>query len=94
MQSLNRTLKIQNVRGLHARAARRFVNCAGEFDAMIKVEKDGLTVDGTSILDLLMLTASIGTSIQVSATGPQAEAALDALEALVAAKFHEETPES
>ena len=90
MPSLNRTLTIRNLRGLHARAARHFVKCAGDFDAVIEVEKDGLKVDGTSILDLLMLTASIGTDITVSASGPEAEAALDALEALVAAKFHEE----
>jgi len=91
MKNLSRILTIQNVRGLHARAARQFVNCAGEFDAEVKVEKDGLTVEGTSILDLLMLTASIGTSITVTASGPEAEQALEALTALVEAKFHEET---
>lgn len=91
MQDLSRILTIRNVRGLHARAARQFVSCAGKFDAVVKVEKDGLTVEGTSILDLLMLTASIGTSIKVSASGAEAEEALEALAALVEAKFHEET---
>ena len=78
------------MRGLHARAAARFVKIADGFDARVEVEKDGETVSGTSILGLMMLAASSGTKILVSAEGPEATAALDALDALVTNRFDEE----
>lgn len=84
------TLEIRNKRGLHARASAKFVETAARFDADIKVSKDGLEVIGTSIMGLMLLAASKGDEIQVKASGPQAEAALDAVRALVAARFDEE----
>jgi len=85
-----RDLLILNQRGLHARASVRFVQVAGGFDASVTVEKDGISVGGTSIMGLMMLAASPGCSIRVSASGPQAAEAIDALEALVANRFGEE----
>ena len=89
-QHIRRTLTISNIKGLHARAAAKFVKCADSFDAEIAVSKDGTTVVGTSIMGLLMLGASIGTQIDVAAEGPEAAEALDALNELIDAKFHEE----
>jgi phosphocarrier protein len=88
--AVNRELAIINQRGLHARASAKFVKCAEGFDADIKVSRDGMTVPATSIMGLMMLGAAIGTSIEVEASGPQAEAAVSALEQLVASKFDEE----
>jgi phosphocarrier protein len=90
MSPLSRELLIVNKRGLHARASAKFVQMVGNFDADITVSKDGTTVGGTSIMGLMMLAASPGCSVQVSASGPQAVEALDALERLVAEKFGEE----
>ena len=90
MASLKRTLPIINQRGLHARASAKFVKCAEGFDATISVSKDGQSVPGTSIMGLMMLAASMGTSVDVETSGPQAEAAMTALEALVASKFDED----
>jgi phosphocarrier protein len=81
---------IVNSRGLHARASAKFVKCAEQFDAEILVSRDSQTVPGTSIMGLMMLAATPGSSIQVSAAGPQAIAALDALGALIADKFGED----
>jgi phosphocarrier protein HPr len=88
--ALVRELTIVNGRGLHARASAKFVKCAEGFNADITVSKDGQTVPATSIMGLMMLAASIGTSIKVDASGPDAEAAIAALDALVADKFDEE----
>ncbi len=82
-------LLIVNKRGLHARAAARFVQCAERFDATITVSKDQTTVGGTSIMGLMMLAAAPGSEIHVTAEGPEAEAALDALQELVADRFGE-----
>lgn len=90
MATLSREIPIINQRGLHARASAKFVKCAEGFDANITVSKDGQTVPGTSIMGLMMLAASIGTSVIVGASGPQAEEAIAALEALVADRFQEE----
>jgi len=87
---LSRELLIVNKRGLHARASAKFVQMVESFDAHVTVSKDGTTVGGTSIMGLMMLAASTGSSIEVAATGPEAEAALQALEILVAEKFGEE----
>ena len=90
MATLTRELSIINQRGLHARASAKFVKCAEGFDANVTVSKDGQTVPGTSIMGLMMLAASIGTSVTVEASGPQAEQAIAALETLLADKFQED----
>lgn len=90
MTTLTRELAITNQRGLHARASAKFVKCAETFDAAITVSRDGQSVPGTSIMGLMMLAASMGTSITVEASGPQADAALRALAELVARKFDED----
>jgi len=82
-------LKIQNIKGLHARASAKFVEVVESFDADSKVSKDGDTTGGDSIMGLLMLAASIGTFIEVETSGPQAEALAAAIENLVADKFGE-----
>jgi phosphocarrier protein HPr len=88
--AVQKELAIINQRGLHARASAKFVKCAEGFDADIKVSRDGMTVPATSIMGLMMLGAAMGTSVQVEASGPQAEAAVTALDALVQSKFDEE----
>jgi phosphocarrier protein len=85
-----RTLVIKNQRGLHARAAARFVKCAEGFAAEITVTKREITVSGLSIMGLMMLAAGPGTAIEVKATGAEAQAALAALAALVEGKFGED----
>ncbi len=85
-----RELAIVNSLGLHARATAKFVKCAERFDADIEVTRDGQTVPGTSMLGLLMLAAHCGTTIDVVASGPEAEEAIAALQNLVAGKFGEE----
>ncbi len=87
---LHRDLVIANKRGLHARAAARFVQCAERYDAEITVTKDATTVGGTSIMGLMMLAAGPGAVIRISAAGPDAAPALAALAALVEAMFGEE----
>ena len=88
--ALSRDLPIINKRGLHARASAKFVQTVEGFDAEIRVTKDGMTVGGTSIMGLMMLAASTGSFVSVTAEGRQAREALDALDALVADKFGEE----
>ena len=80
---------IVNKRGLHARAAAKFVKLAAAYDAVVEVEKADLRVDGTSIMDLMMLVASQGSQITILANGVEAEAAATALCDLVARKFDE-----
>ncbi|MGH6925179.1 MAG: HPr family phosphocarrier protein [Propylenella sp.] len=87
---LSRHVTIVNRRGLHARAAARFVKCAGGFDAAIHVVKDGQSVEGTSIMGLMTLAAAPGSSIELTAEGPEAEAAMEALAKLVESRFGEE----
>ncbi len=89
-EGVSRSFPIINERGLHARASAKFVKTAARFDADIEVSHQGETVGGTSIMGLMMLAASKGCSIDVSAKGPQAGEALDALEALLADRFGEE----
>jgi phosphocarrier protein len=88
--SHTRHFLIVNSRGLHARASAKFVKCAEQFDAEILVSRDSHTVPGTSIMGLMMLAATPGSHIHVTAAGPQALAALEALGALIADKFGEE----
>ena len=85
-----RTLTICNVKGLHARASARFVETVERFDANATVRRDGQSVAGDSIMGLLMLAASLGTTIDVSTAGPQAQDLMTALETLVADRFGEE----
>jgi phosphocarrier protein HPr len=80
---------IQNRLGLHARAAALFVQVAAGFEAAVSVQKDGETVDGKSIMGLMMLAAGKGSTIEVEASGRDAEACLQALAELVQAKFRE-----
>lgn len=86
-----RVITIVNTKGLHARASAKFVQCAVKFDARVTVKKDGNAVSGSSIMGLMMLGAGIGSEITITATGRQAVAALDALEALVANRFGEDS---
>ena len=80
---------IVNERGLHARAAARFVKLAGAYDAEITVVKNGTEVSGASILGLMMLAAAPGCELELRARGPAAAAALGALSELVENKFDE-----
>ena len=86
----NRTFRIVNEKGLHARASAKFVEVVELHDARAEVLKDGLSVSGDSIMGLLMLAASRGTTIEVRTSGAEAGKLADALEALVAARFGEE----
>jgi phosphocarrier protein len=85
-----RRVTILNKRGLHARAAAKFVKLAGQFGAELTVTKDGVAVSGRSIMGLMMLAAGPGTELSIRAEGPDADAARDALAGLVAAKFDED----
>jgi phosphocarrier protein len=87
--ALVREIPIVNQRGLHARAAARFVQTVEKFDADVSVSRCGETVGGTSIMGILMLSAGVGSSIRVTAKGREAAAALDAIAQLCADKFGE-----
>jgi phosphocarrier protein HPr len=87
---LVRDLRIINKRGLHARAAARFVQCVERFDATVTVAKDQASVDGCSIMGLMMLAAGPGTTVHVSAVGADADAALNAIAELVQNRFGED----
>lgn len=86
----SRSFRIVNEKGLHARASARFVEVVEAHDARALVAKDGMEVSGDSIMGLLMLAASRGTSIEVTTSGTEAVKLADALEALVAARFGED----
>ena len=90
MTRLSRSATIVNVKGLHARASAKFVEVVEEFDAAAQVTRDGMSVSGDSIMGLLMLAATRGTTIEVETSGPQAEALGMALTALVADRFGED----
>ena len=87
--SATRSLEITNKRGLHARASSKFVKLVEDFQSTVTVSKDGLSVHGTSIMGLMLLAAAPGCCIEVTADGPDAVEALDAIEALLADKFGE-----
>jgi phosphocarrier protein HPr len=87
---VTRTLLIVNEKGLHARASAKFVEVVEAHDARADVTKDGMRVSGDSIMGLLMLAASRGTTIEVTTSGAQAAVLADALEALVANRFGED----
>jgi phosphocarrier protein len=88
--AISRELLIINKRGLHARASAKFVQLVEKFSAEVWVTRGSETVGGTSIMGLMMLAAGPGTTVTVSATGSEAQAALDAIAALIADKFNEE----
>ena len=85
-----RLVKICNQKGLHARAAARFVKTASQFKAEVTVRKNGTEVSGRSIMGLMMLAAASGAVVEVSATGPDAAAAVEALARLIECKFDEQ----
>ena len=87
--ALRRTLVIANPRGLHARAAAKFVKTAGAFDAEISVRKDDIEVSGLSIMGLMMLAAGQGCEIELIASGRQAVEAIEAITVMVVGKFDE-----
>ncbi len=89
-RSLARTVEIVNARGLHARASAKFVKTAAQFDAEVRVTRDGTTVDAQSIMGLMMLGAGPGSQVEITAEGPDAEAVLEALCQLIADRFDEE----
>lgn len=87
---VTRVMKIINQKGLHARASAKFVQTVEKFEAEVRVSRGGETVGGTSIMGLMMLAASPGTSITVEASGKEAVAVIDALETLLANRFGED----
>lgn len=89
-QTLRRTVEIINERGLHARASAKFVKTAAQFDAQVTVTREGTTVEAQSIMGLMMLAAGNGSTVELTAEGPEARDALDALVMLVADRFEEE----
>ena len=86
----HRKLLIVNRKGLHARASAKFVQTVERYDAVVSVTRSGETVGGRSIMGLLTLGAAKGTTIVVTAEGPDAEASLDAIAALIANRFGED----
>lgn len=86
---MKRTYEIVNKLGLHARAAAQFVKLAASYEADLTIAKDDQTVNGKSIMGIMMLAAGVGSMIELEANGPDAEALLDALGELIAAKFNE-----
>ena len=88
--AVSREIPIINKRGLHARASAKFVQMVERFKAEVWVTRGNETVGGTSIMGLMMLSAGPGTTITVSAAGPEADAAILAIGELVAGKFNEE----
>ncbi len=87
---MDRQMTIQNKYGLHARPAMQFVDVANQFQSSVKVWSQDQSVDGKSIMQMMMLAATEGTCLRVVAEGDDAAAALDALEQLVNSKFGEE----
>src|SRR5262245_22815561 len=83
------TLEIKNRLGLHARAAVLLVQTANRFEAEVAISKDGQSVNGRSIMGIMMLAAEQGSTIDVTTSGPQAAEALEAIRELIEAGFHE-----
>jgi phosphocarrier protein len=88
--TVTRTFEIVNEKGLHARASAKLVEVVEKYDARAEVRRDGMSAGGDSIMGLLMLAASKGTTIEVQTSGPEAVALADALQALVADRFGED----
>ena len=87
---LHAVVEIVNQRGLHARASAKFVETVARYSCDVTVSKDGTSVSGRSIMGLMMLGASKGTTVELTAEGPQAETALRELVLLIRARFHED----
>jgi phosphocarrier protein len=87
---VSRTVQVSNALGMHARAAARFVHAATAFQAQVRVGRDGRVVDGKSIMGILLLAAPRGTTLEVSADGPDEAEALHALCALIQGGLGEE----
>lgn len=87
---IEREVEIVNRLGLHARAAAKLVQTAGGYDSQVSLMKDGEVVDAKSILGILLLAASQGTSVTVRCDGTDEEAAMQAVTGLIADRFHEE----
>ncbi len=85
----SKNLKIINKLGLHARAAAKFVTCASRYQASIQISRNGQQVDGKSIMGVMLLAASQGSMVTIDAEGPDADDALEALEALLNDRFGE-----
>ena len=90
MNAISRTVRINNKRGLHARASAKFVNLASQLDATIEVEKDGSKVCGTSIMGLMMLGAAMGDDVVLHVSGLEADGAMERLAELIESRFGEE----
>ncbi|MDX1800669.1 MAG: HPr family phosphocarrier protein [Marinobacter sp.] len=86
---IRHTITIINKLGLHARAAAKLVKTSSEFESQIQIRKDDREVDGKSIMSVMMLAASRGTDIELIIDGPDEQAALDALTALIDDYFGE-----
>jgi phosphocarrier protein len=89
-KTVQATVEIRNKRGLHARASAKFVTLVAKYNSDVTVAREGQSVSGRSIMGLMMLGASMGSSVDIMATGPDADEVLAALLALVAAKFEED----
>ena len=87
---VERRVTVVNAHGIHARPAAEIVKTAARFTSNVMLEKEGLEVNGKSIMGVMMLAAECGSEVIIRADGPDAEAAVDALAALIAAKFGEE----
>ena len=91
--TVRRPVTILNSRGLHARAAAKFAKTVGAYDAQVTVSKGGQTVSGLSIMGLMMLAATPGSDVDLIADGPDADAVIEALVALIADRFDEDDAE-
>ena len=89
-EKLRATVIIPNKRGLHARASAKIVEASARFSSEINVIKDGVEVNGRSIMGLMMLAASMGCEVEITAEGPDAKEAMTAILALIEARFGEE----
>lgn len=90
MPNLSRSIDIRNKLGLHARAATKLARLANEFDAKITIGQDGKAVDASSVMGLMLLASQQGKTIEINASGADAEAALEAITQLVQNRFHED----
>jgi phosphocarrier protein len=90
MPHARKEVKIQNSLGLHARPATKFVQLASKFRCKVSVRKDGQTVNGKSVMGMMMLAAAKGTNITIEANGQDAVEAVEALEGLIKERFGEE----
>ncbi|MEN9791837.1 MAG: hypothetical protein RLZZ63_1495 [Gemmatimonadota bacterium] len=84
-----RTVQVQNAHGIHARPAAEIVKCAARFTSQVTIGRDGLEVNAKSIMGVMMLAAECGAEVTIRADGPDAQAAIDAIAALIASRFGE-----